>query len=402
MLAGAAVLASAPAMNAEMWLIGAPQGWDIEDGSIPLTETSAGVYETNLNINSGQFMFRFYTALGNWDANSIGIAEGDVDVTIEFTDNTWFTGTYVDGKGNWNYPSWKGGEIYITVNTNLHTVIFTTDPNADIPQAMPDMYIRGANINGADGWGAVNKMTYDYTKQVYTWSGSVLGSGFKFADDAGWNGNYNIGSNGSPIQVDVPYSYYNGGDSGNIVFSSNAEVVNNPYVVLDVNKGTVLLTGNSEEQEVSLTIAGTMNDWMGNDPDYQLTKDENGKYTGTFYMFPESQFQVVLLGSTWYGNTDGIGEIDLTEGASTVGLGTGYENNFTLVDWRGGDVNFSVTVTNNTPVSLTVEGIDAGVESILGASDGKEVIFNMQGVRVSRENLVPGIYIINGKKALLK
>ena len=41
-----------------------------------------------------------------------------------------------------------------------------------------------------------------------------------------------------------------------------------------------------------------------------------------------------------------------------------------------------------------------GVEEIVVGNNGEQVIYNMQGARV--QNLVPGIYIINGKKVLVK
>lgn len=402
-LAGAAMMMATSA-HASLYLIGAPQGWNIESGAMELTETSTGVYEGQFNISSNDFMFRFYTSLGDWETNSIGSQVDDDPIDITLTDNTWYTGKAVAGKGSWSYPYWKGGDLFIRVNTNTMTVVFTSDPNTidDIPVPAPDMFIRGANINGVSAWDGSPAMSYNYTDKVYEWTGTTLGSNFKFSDSLGWDGQYNIGSNGKPVEIGVPYSYYNGGDSGNIKFASDNEVVNNPKVVLDLNAGTLLITGNSEEQEISLTIAGTFNDWNGDDADYKLTKTSNGNFEGTFYMFPSSSFQVVLLNNTWYGYASGNGEIYLNNtGSATVDLGTGYQNDFLLADWTGGNLTFTVTMQGNTPKTLTISSDNSGIDSVITSEEAKSV-FNLQGVRVDSNKLNKGIYIINGKKVMVK
>lgn len=397
---GAAALIAAPAaMGAgNMYLIGAPQGWDINNGNMPLTETSSGIFEAYYEINPADFMFRFYTELGDWESNSIGVQVADDPVIITMTDDTWYTGNYVAGKGSWSNPMWNGGGLYITVNTNNQTVVFTTNPNADIPTPMPPFYIKGANINGSTDWDGRTTMDFDYTINAYVWEGTQLGSGFKFTDVPGWDGQYNIGSNGSPLQVGVPYVYYNGGDSGNITFSSDSEVINNPRVVLDLNAGTVTVTGNQQTQETSLTLAGTFNDWVSNDPDYKLNLSSNGLYEGKFYMFPGSSFQVVLLGSTWYGYSSGDGNISIGEQPVTLGLGKGYQNDFILSDWQGGDLIFSV---NLQAMTLTISNPATGINGI-EADNASKTVYNLQGVKVNSDILAPGLYIINGKKVMVK
>lgn len=404
LMAAAALLMAGSAYAAnQIYLIGAPQpggGWDIEDGSMVLPETSTpGIYQASFEIPAGKFMFRFYTELGNWDANSLGSQVNDDPITIEFTDDLYYIAHYVQGKGSWSDPYWSGGKVYITVDTNTKSVTFTTNDDVVVPELMPDLYIVGNNINGASAWDANNMMTYDYSANVYTWTGTSLGSGFKF-NDGGWDGDYNIGSNGSPIEEGVAYTFYNGSGSGNIEFSSSNVVINNPKVVLDLKGGTVTVTGSAEQQEISLTLAGTMNDWVANDPDYQLTKNSDGLYEGTFYMFPGSEFQVVLLGSQWLGCENDMGEIAL-DGMESVTrkLAKGYQNNFMLTDWEGGNLNFLVDMDAMTLVISTGNG---GVDSIENDINGREVIYNLQGVKVRKDNLKKGIYILNGKKVLVK
>lgn len=114
-----------------IYLVGAPEGWNGP------TEANAehyaswklydwkgnGVYSNTFDIASGKAMFRFYTALGGWDENSLGAQEEDNPVDGEFTNNA-FSGSYVEGKGSWNFPNWPGGSMTLTVDTNNKTVTF--------------------------------------------------------------------------------------------------------------------------------------------------------------------------------------------------------------------------------------------------------------------------------------
>lgn len=391
---------SAGAAN-QIYLIGEPQGWNINDDSMVLPETSTpGIYAATFNIPSGKFMFRFYTSIGNWDAGSLGAQAEDNPVVIDLTDGIFYTAHYVDkGKGSWSYPDWEGGDLYITVNINNQSVVFTTDPDAQIPELMPDIYFMGSNINGVSAWNGEVVMTYDYSRNIYTWQGTSLGSGFKFTDNPSWKGEYNIGSNGSPLVPGTAYSYFNGATSGNITFSSDNEVINNPVVELDLKAGTVLVKGTSEMQETRLTLAGTFNDWVSNDDNYLLTENADGTYSGQFDMLGGVEFQVVLLGSTWYGCTEGQGDVTLGDEATVKTLAKGYENNFVLVDWTGGEIKFTVDLDAMT---LKMEKATAGIFSIENDLNGEESIYNLQGVKISRANLTPGIYVINGKKTIVR
>ena len=56
---------------------------------------------------------------------------------------------------------------------------------------------------------------------------------------------------------------------------------------------------------------------------------------------------------------------------------------------------------DNALFTISVSEVGAGVSSLI--SDSKnEAVYNLQGVKVNPENLTPGIYILNGKKTLIK
>ena len=61
-----------------------------------------------------------------------------------------------------------------------------------------------------------------------------------------------------------------------------------------------------------------------------------------------------------------------------------------------------LATSNNVTVYFKItDDIDSGVE-IIGNDNAPAVIYNLQGVRVNGDNIRPGIYIINGKKVVIR
>lgn len=115
-----------------IYLIGQPSGWDINSAAMPLYETEIGskVYKGTYTIEAGQFQFRFYDELGDWNFYSIGAQDADSPVGITFTDGEYAGQCFYDpetesaGKGGWECTSWGGGDVEMTVNLNNKTVVF--------------------------------------------------------------------------------------------------------------------------------------------------------------------------------------------------------------------------------------------------------------------------------------
>ncbi|MDE6277968.1 MAG: SusE domain-containing protein [Muribaculaceae bacterium] len=85
------------------------------------------VYTGSVNYGPGA-MFRFYSALTGWDADSWGAQKDDNPVEFTFTDGE-FNGK-IDGpgfKGSYSFPDWAGGTMNMTVNLNDKTFIITTN-----------------------------------------------------------------------------------------------------------------------------------------------------------------------------------------------------------------------------------------------------------------------------------
>lgn len=180
-----------------VYVIGAPNGWNENNGSLYLSETSEGsnVYSGTLKVAAGQFMFRFYSQLGNWDKGSIGPDES-ANIDIAFTDGV-YEGTILQGginatsgKGNWNIPDWAGGAVEITLDLTANTIeMKETSVNSGI-------YLRG----GMNGWGAEEAYEFILGDKVSVWEVADVtidsGTEFKVAD-AAW-GAVNLGAGADP------------------------------------------------------------------------------------------------------------------------------------------------------------------------------------------------------------
>lgn len=110
----------------KIYLVGQPEGWKGPDKSAAdhyadwsLFEKAdaigSQIYYGTFMINQGQAMFRFYTALTGWDADSWGSQADDNPVEFEFTDGE-FNNPLVKGKGSFSFPSWPGGNMQMEVN----------------------------------------------------------------------------------------------------------------------------------------------------------------------------------------------------------------------------------------------------------------------------------------------
>lgn len=105
------------------------------------------VYTGIFDVPAGQAMFRFYTALTGWDADSYGVQVEDNPVDCAL-DGGIYNGPIVKGKGSFNFPDWEGGSMKITVNMNNMSVIIEAG-GVDTSNS-PFIYLVGA----PSGWTA--------------------------------------------------------------------------------------------------------------------------------------------------------------------------------------------------------------------------------------------------------
>ncbi len=83
-----------------------------------------GIYTGTFYIPAGKASFRFYEALGNWDAGSLG-SQVDDNPSEETLTGGVYSGPYVSGKGSWKFPDWTDSYMKMVVNTADKQVTFS-------------------------------------------------------------------------------------------------------------------------------------------------------------------------------------------------------------------------------------------------------------------------------------
>lgn len=254
-----------------IYLVGQPSGWNTPDESQAEHYADWRLFEAKDAIGSkiyiGTFdipatadgvnwpMFRFYTALTGWDADSYGVQEPDEAVQFPdaFADGT-FTHQLVKGKGSFWFPNWQGGKMTIVVDMSNPNNM-TVQMMAGEVEVTTTKYIY--LVGSISGWmapGIENESAYApyrlacsddsgiYTATFDAPAGHV---NFRFALELtaeGWDNTTQIGS--QQEDADVACSFTNGIFTGPYVFGKGnwAFELDEPGTIsmtVDTNTGTV-------------------------------------------------------------------------------------------------------------------------------------------------------------------
>lgn len=116
-----------PGQSKKLWAVGALNGWNINKSDFYVSETEDGsdIYEGTFDIAAGDFEFRFYSQLGDWNTGSVGAGEPDDKFPISVTAAGTTGEIIIGGKGKWNDANWTGGECKITVDLKKLQITFT-------------------------------------------------------------------------------------------------------------------------------------------------------------------------------------------------------------------------------------------------------------------------------------
>lgn len=114
-----------PGQSKKVYLVGACNSWNINASKLYVSETDDGtnIFTGTVPVEAGDFEFRFYKTLGNWDEGSIGAKAEDEPVDISVP-ASGLTVTCVEGKGKWKDGAWSGGNLEITLDLNTMKVTF--------------------------------------------------------------------------------------------------------------------------------------------------------------------------------------------------------------------------------------------------------------------------------------
>lgn len=285
-------------------------------------------------------------------------------------------------------------------------------------------------IGECNGWAQADpayKMT-DKGDGIFEWEGETLKSGFKF-NDGTWNNQVfegtdvvaNIGSNGSPIELDEPYYFVADGSSGNIGFEGFTEV-KDAKVVLNMSDLTVTVTG-SPAGEPGWFLCGDFNGWANGDDSARLTavegKENVYEIKGVKFTLPlgendapkaEGTYKVAWTGwsvefGAYAAPAEGEEAAGVTEALSasnlTANLVQGGSNApYTVEGTFDVEVTINVSEEEGVPGTCVIVLTPANDDAVAGvaAENAPVYYYNMQGVRV--ENPTNGIFVkVVGEKA---
>lgn len=386
---------------------------------IPSDPDANGVYKGEFTIQEKEFSFNI---LG---LNGIIIIPSELESTEISFDNKIYAGQFdtaqVEGDDEfyWTYPNWMGGKVLVTLDTNESTItIEDMNPAREI-------FISGAFNNNATSGKDWQLAQSDDDPNVYVGYYEVPAGELSFNFyDAINNGEYLV-----PGGENVDLEFVDGSFQGEFVSGESSVVWSNTElkagelgVSLDLYSQKLTLTFN-ESPDMNFYISGDFNkfDPAGN-AIYALTPDEyNEVYSGEFEI-EAGQFSFNIVGPydmVYVPATFDEDENPVAEDADVVftdKIFTGFvysayndddeaEFTWSCAGWQGGKIEVSldiagggITITNID--GKVVEGSD-GISGLYQISEN-DAVYNLQGVKVSSSNLRPGLYIINGKKVLVK
>ncbi len=247
-----------------IYLVGQHEGWagPTESNSAyyadwrlfePANAIGSKVYSGVFDIPAGSAMFRFYTALTGWDADSYGSQVDDNPIDFEFADGS-FTTNIVKGKGSFNFPNWPGGDMTITVDMSNSADMILTILEASHEVSVANYIYLVGSISGWMAPGEENADAYmPYRLADNDGSGVYSGSflapaghlNFRFAMtlEGGWDNPTQFGAAADDADVACTFSEgrYEGAyvaGKGNYAFELEEE--STISMTVDTNNKTVV------------------------------------------------------------------------------------------------------------------------------------------------------------------
>lgn len=179
------------------------------------------------------------------------------------------------------------------------------------PFVASGIYLRGE----VNSWGSPADWEFsDEGNGTYVLYDKELSGQFKIAD-ASWSSACNYGSNGTSVQMGIPYSLVLG-TNDNISCGGNTYVCKR--IVVTINNGTATLLLESDDDDTGLTsvyVIGDNNGWNYMDTSGELTLDHDKVFTGQVTMPAVGDgyshwriYQRLGMGGVWGAESDLTGD----------------------------------------------------------------------------------------------
>ena len=286
------------------------------------------------------------------------IAMDGAEHALTFTDNNGNTLSTSITADNDNYLCVTKEEVtQITDPENYTGYVDPTRP----PFVASGIYLRGE----VNSWGAVTDWEFSNEGNgTYVLYDKTLSGQFKVAD-SGWTSACNYGSNGTSVQMGVPYSLVLG-TNDNISCGGNSFMCKR--IVLTINNGAATLLLESDDDDTGLTavyVIGDNNGWNYMDASGKLDLVEGKTFKGQVTMPAVGDgyshwriYQRLGMGGVWGAESDLTGDNisgTLVKGATgrvSTAPGT-YDVTFNLETGA-----YSLTLAASTPTTMTLQPAD--------------------------------------------
>ena len=275
---------------------------------------------------------------------------------------------FTDGNGNTvNCTVIADSDHYLCLTKDEVTEI--TDPEnyeGYVDPTRPPFVASGIYLRGeVNSWGAVSDWEFSAEGNgTYVLYDKTLSGQFKVAD-SGWTSACNYGSNGTSIQMGVPYSLVLG-TNDNISCGGNSFVCKR--IVLTINNGVATLLLESDDDDTGLTsvyVIGDNNGWNYMDASGELQLVEGKIFQGQVTMPAVGDgyshwriYQRLGMGGVWGAEEDLTGDntsgmlIKGATGKVSTAPGT-YDVTFNLATGE-----YSLVLAASTPTTMTLQPAD--------------------------------------------
>ncbi len=361
--------------------------WNISVASGSSPNKAMGLAIDNVVIDAtfasqDQSCYIYVEDVTKWSALHMAVDGGDVaapsssavvnGVTYKVwsldMDGTEHVLSFTDGNGNLLTTSIiADSDHYLCITKDEVTVI--TDPEnytGYVDPTRPPFVASGIYLRGeVNSWGAASDWEFsDEGNGTYVLYDKTLSGAFKVAD-SGWTSACNYGSNGTSVQMGIPYSLVLG-TNDNISCGGNSFVCKR--IVLTINNGAATLLLESDDDDTGLTavyVIGDNNGWNYMDASGKLDLVEGKTFKGQVTMPAVGDgyshwriYQRLGMGGVWGAESDLTGDntsgtlIKGATGKVSTAAGT-YDVTFNLETGE-----YSLVLAASTPTSMTLQPAD--------------------------------------------
>ena len=398
----------------------APDAATAGAAEVPISTTAVSGKQLKVNIAAGAYLYLAWNisvASGSSPNKAMGLAIDNVLIDATYASQDQSCYIYVEDVTKWNavYMAADGGEPQPAVSSavvngvtykvwaidmdgNDHALAFsnnngamvtaTVDADGDhylcltaggvteiadpdnysgyVDPTRPPFVASGIYLRGeVNGWGAVTDWEFsDEGGGTYALYDKALSGSFKVAD-SGWTSACNYGSNGTGVQMGVPYDLVLGTNDN---ISCGANTFYCSRIVLTIADGVATLLLESDDDDTDLTsvyVIGDNNGWNYMDASGELALVQGKTFAGRITM-PDSGdgychwriYQRLGMGGVWGAESDLTGNNTsgvLVKGATgrvSTAPGT-YDVTFDLATGA-----YSMELAPSTPTTMTLQPAD--------------------------------------------